>query len=516
MLYVEIHQLAEKKFTIAQIAKQLRISRTTVYKYLEMTFDEANTWINTHSGRKKLLDPYKDWILAWLQEFPHISGAQIHDWLLERYPDLNLAESTCRLYVRNLREKHQIPKTKANPRQYLAVPELPMGKQIQVDWGQTQQKTDSNKSIKLYFICFVLSHSRYKYMEWLDRPFTTRDTINSHENAFRYFGGMAEECVYDQDTLIAITENAGDVIYTREFQAYKKTRGFRVYLCRKADPESKGKIENVVKFIKFNFADSRIYTNLDNWNQRCWEWLERTGNYKVHQTTKKRPAEVFTLEKQHLQPVFPILPQESTINTSITRVVAKDNTINYKSNRYTLPLGSYKYSKDNTVILQLQREDGIDMLFIYTIDKSKLIAKHELSHAKGQLIRNSNHQRDRSRAIEELKEYVIKQFKDQELAKDYIQELMQLYPRYRREQLSLINKATKDYSHFVNEALEKCMIEKLFSANAFIDVAKHLFHIKEEVFTVTPKKKISSQYSNIKVETRPLDSYAEILGGVSV
>ena len=68
-------------------------------------------------------------------------------------------------------------------RQYEAIPEVEMDAQIQVDWGQTKQKTRNKEEIKLYFISFVLSHSRYKYLEWLDWPFTTQDTIRSHENA---------------------------------------------------------------------------------------------------------------------------------------------------------------------------------------------------------------------------------------------------------------------------------------------------------------------------------------------
>lgn len=86
-----------------------------------------------------------------------------------------------------------------------------MGKQIQVDWGQTKQKTVNKSEVKLYFIAFVLAHSRFKYMEWQDRPFTTKDTIRCHENAFQYFGGRTEELVYDQDNLIAVSENVGYV-----------------------------------------------------------------------------------------------------------------------------------------------------------------------------------------------------------------------------------------------------------------------------------------------------------------
>lgn len=124
-------------------------------------------------------------------------------------------------YEKNIRLK----KTK-KVREYEAVVEQPMGKQMQVDWGETRQKTKDKKDVKLYCICFVLSNSRYKYVEWQDRPFTTRDTIRSHESAFQYFGGIPEEIAYDQDHLITVSENSGDIILTGEFQSYKKLTRF--------------------------------------------------------------------------------------------------------------------------------------------------------------------------------------------------------------------------------------------------------------------------------------------------
>ena len=58
-----------------------------------------------------------------------------------------------------------------------------------------------------------------------------------------------------------------------------------VYLCRGADPESKGKIENTVKFIKGNFLNNRLYVDDEILNRCCLDWLERTGNAKAHGTT---------------------------------------------------------------------------------------------------------------------------------------------------------------------------------------------------------------------------------------
>jgi transposase len=54
--------------------------------------------------------------------------------------------------------------------------------------------------------------------------YNKRDTIRSHVNAFQYYGRMPEVIVYDQDHLITVSENAGDIVLTREFQAYPVLR----------------------------------------------------------------------------------------------------------------------------------------------------------------------------------------------------------------------------------------------------------------------------------------------------
>lgn len=179
---VRVHQLKKQGFKVAAIARKCKLSRTTVYEYLEKDFQEACRWVQDLRTRKCKLDPYHDYILDWLKEHPDLSASQISDWLEEKYLFTDVGDSTVRSYVRELREQYHIPKTLA-VRSYEALPEWPKGKQLQVDFGELKVKTSEHKWKKLYAIAFVLSHSRYKYAEWQDRPFTTRDVLCSHENA---------------------------------------------------------------------------------------------------------------------------------------------------------------------------------------------------------------------------------------------------------------------------------------------------------------------------------------------
>lgn len=65
--------------------------------------------------------------------------------------------------------------------------------------------------------------------------------------------------VYDQDSLMVISENGGDLILNKEFQKFKDLINLSLWVCRKADPESKGSIENLVGYIRHNFAKHRLF-----------------------------------------------------------------------------------------------------------------------------------------------------------------------------------------------------------------------------------------------------------------
>lgn len=272
-----------------------------------------------------------------------------------------------------MRRTSNIPKPDKY-RQYQAVEELPPGQQAQVDLGQREVVTTTGKRIKLYIFCLVLSHSRYKYVEWLDKPFTAQTFTLFLYRAFEFIGGVPKEIVFDQDRVLAVSENYGDIIHTEEFERFRRNMKFSVYLCRGNDPESKGKIESVVKYAKQNYAAQRVFDNLVLWNEGCIDWLNRTGNTNIHATTKKVPAEVFKSEQEYLQPIPTIINKPED---SLTRNVRKDNTILYLSNRYRVPRGTYYPGRE----VELKVKNGY--LEVLDIETKELIIIRKISTKKG-------------------------------------------------------------------------------------------------------------------------------------
>lgn len=113
-----------------------------------------------------------------------MTAAQVCDWLKEHYEEAH-AERTVSRYVKELREEYRLPRH-PNPRSYETVAELPMGQQMQVDFGQTTLKNVEGGWTTVHVAAFLLSHSRYKYAQCQSRPFTAADLVAACHNCFRY------------------------------------------------------------------------------------------------------------------------------------------------------------------------------------------------------------------------------------------------------------------------------------------------------------------------------------------
>ena len=336
--------------------------------------DAFQEYLKMNEKRSCVLDTYRDFVESRLQLFPETSSAQMLDWLKENNPDLPAVHpKTAYNFVMRIRQDYGIPKVAVCSRQYAAVPELPPGEQAQVDFGQIKLRTSTDTRKTIHFFSMLLCHCRMKFLIARETPFTAQSAVDAHEKAFEYFQGMPRQIVYDQDFVFLSKENLGDLIMTDIFNRYQAGRPFKVLFCRAADPESKGKIENVVKFIKQNFLYNRQYVDEVTINSQAIDWLRRTGNGMRHNTTCKIPYEEWLTEREHLLAWNPLMRIEQTEYHK----VIKTNTVRYKGNTYSLPLGTYKNENSRVFLkeadgrLLIHDENGL-LVAIFT---ALLIAK---------------------------------------------------------------------------------------------------------------------------------------------
>ena len=482
VMWYKVKQLFSTGLNKSQISRKLGIYRGTVRRYLSMSeaeFVQSNIY---HREYNHKLDAYEDSIVSWLKDTPYLSSSQIEDRLKEHYPDYDaVCSKTVYNYVTHLRAKHTLPKyPEDHPRCYEQVPESPYGESAQVDFGERYMKTSTGAPVKVYFFAMVLCRSRYKFVYFSRIPFNTALTVYAHELAFQYFGGKPQQIIYDQDKVLLRDENLGDLILTRGFSRFKGEQHFECVFCRKSDPESKGKVENVVKYVKGNFLRGRQFSTIDTLNEEGLAWLARTGNGSLHHGIHRIPADVFEEERPFLTPYtgVPTAPKEELH----PHKVRKDNTVSYRCNYYTVPTGTYT-GRESTVFL----EEKDSRLLIYSHDTGKLIAEHEIHPGKGRLVRNSSHKRNREAGLEELEEKIKGHIGSSGQVTTYLLETRKRKPRYYRDSLCcIIQEMCKYTPDVLKKALETSMEMGSYNAHQLVEVAETIR--KKEGIDLLPEK----------------------------
>lgn len=432
IMYYEVQRLQKQGLSYRTIAQTLVMNRRTVIKYLAMSEAEYEAFLHKKDSREKLLDDYESFVKTKLTAHPAASAAQVHDWLKEHHSDFPyISAKTVYNFVMAVRQKYSIALEETS-REYFVVEELPYGLQAQADFGQYILRNAEEKRKKVHFFVMMLSRSRMKYVRFSAIPFTSRTAIDAHEEAFKFFGGIPKEVVYDQDRLFLVDENLGDLLLTQDFNNYFFEQTFRVHFCRKADPQSKGKVENVVKFVKNNFLYGRAFYDTDTLQAQVLGWLQRTGNGMPHTTIRKIPLQEWAIEKEHLSPWVSV----QILPAYIMRYVRLDNTIAYAGNFYSVPQGTFK--KDTMVMLWLKENE----LHIHD-DQQHFLCKHPLAQSKGGKIINTDHKRDKSKKLKVLVAEIAALFTNPQLAAQYFELIRQVKGRYLRDQVQSIQETIK-------------------------------------------------------------------------
>lgn len=433
----------------------------------------------------------------------------MHDRLRGHDPDFKgVSDKTVFNFVRRLRLIHDIPKEEEGVREMNKIPETDYGKYAQVDFGEGWMPRADGTRVKVYFLVMVPSRSRYKFVYFSKTPFTTVLAVYARQLAFQYFRCVPEKTIYDQDKVFIHSENLGDYKLTARFRSFVTSEGLEVVFCRKSGPQSKGKVENAVRYVKHNFMSGREFRDIETLNADAVAWLGRTANGTEHRGMRRIPAEVFAIEKGHMRPYAgtPALPEQSMEQ----RVVRQDNTIMYDGCFYSVPSGTYR-GRDSFVYVE-QRDGAVN---IYASESGKTIASHPHCREKGMLVRNFNHQRHPSVSREDYKKIVPGMLPAIPEAPAWLDSMEADRKRYLRDNLRVLERECPKYdADTLTYALRTCTGVGAYNARMLIGVAEgerirrkkplaaHLTEMKAHPQDATvrsdePEKSDISTYDNI-------------------
>jgi len=424
-VYHAIHVLRSQNNSIRKIADLLGISKTTVLEYLKLNCSEASSKLLTVQ-RTSILAPFEKLYREHLERYPKYRASRLYRDFIKDHPEIKISDRTFRSFIRKIKDDIDFKEV----RYFTPVEYLP-GVQIQVDPGELKVQSISGDQFKVYFIVFILSYSRKKYVYFQTRPINTVDFIHAHQSCFEYMGYIPQQMVYDQTKLVVIKEKYREVWYNQKFIQYLTSLEISPYACEGYDPQSKGLVERAVREVKEDFLYGTEFLDIDDVRRKSLSWFESVNN-RINSTTQQPPDQLFIVEKEILRPYNPTLYEP--------RKCDKLGFISWKGNKYSVP---YLYQQKTVLV---REESGL--IYIRANDNNSQLASHKIPSGKGRIIKNNNHYRDYGKLLNDLKDEVIEIFSIYDLGKDFIEKLVRDNPLNPRDQLRAVRNFHRNYPNY--------------------------------------------------------------------
>jgi transposase len=278
------------------LARQLGVHRDTIHRWirdgaLDRDLETESVQYGPRPPVATKLDAYKGIIEARLAAYPELSAVRL---LAEiRAAGYTGGYSQLKAFVRHVR-----PAPAPEP---VVRFETPAGKQAQVDFARFTFPFGVR-----YALLVVLGYSRLLWCRFYPCQ-DMRTLVSGLEDAFRFFGGVPQELLFDQMKAVITRDlrlEGGALMHNLEFLRFAAHWGFTPRACRPYRAQTKGKVERPVRYVRGNFVYGRTFLHDGDLDEQREHWLARVANVRVHGTTGEPPQVRFDRdERAQLQPL---------------------------------------------------------------------------------------------------------------------------------------------------------------------------------------------------------------------
>ena len=356
-----IREMRDQGMGIGKIAETVGISSPTVRKYLNAR--KPQSYSKRHRASK--LEAFKPYIAERIRKYD-LTAKRILEEIRSRgyVGGYTILKEYCRT-IRRDRSITAVYRFETDPE-----------KQSQIDFGEFGRIVMDEKRRKLYAFSYLLGYSRKRYAEFVV-DIGTQSLEQLHLNAFRYTGGIPDECLYDNRKQVVLDRStkAGESTFNPEFLRFSEYYGFTLRLCWPYRPQTKGKIENTIKYVRNDFFKGREFSSLQDLNAQALAWLEKVNN-QIHDTTGRIPNEM--AKEEPLSPVDAI--PEYSFSIREERKVSRECYVHLKDNRYSV---HWKHAGRNATV-----REGNGILRIRVGDD---LYEHEILPGSGRVSRKTEH-----------------------------------------------------------------------------------------------------------------------------
>ena len=323
----EIIELKRQGLTITEISALTGCDPKTIRKYLD---NPQTPHYGPRQPRPSLLDPYRPYLRERMAAGVWNAVVLLRELKERGYEG---GYTILRQFLQPLRQQART----------LAVRrfETPPGQQAQVDWGDLGEITDPEGNVtKINAFVLTLGYSRAMFCDLAPNQ-QLPALLRMHEAAFTFLEGVPQEILYDNTKTVVLklltegVDNRGEVKLHPIFADFARYWGFTPRLCRPYRPQTKGKVENGIGYLRKNFVCGRQAQSFDDLRQQMQVWNATVAMPRVHGTTHRIVQEVWQEEKPCLQAL--VHRRTYPLVVEAIRRVSRDAFVCWGSNRYSVP-----------------------------------------------------------------------------------------------------------------------------------------------------------------------------------
>lgn len=355
--FMDVQKLYHDGVSISEIARRLARDRKTVRKYLHQAPQPYQ-----RPPREWKIDAYRAYLRERWEQGVFNASRLFREITKRGYSG---GYTQVKTTVREWRREGQ-------ERAFVRFETAP-GEQSQLDWGHFGNWAGA----RLYAFVLLLCWSRMRYVEFT-RKQDSETLLNCLVHAFRYFGGMTATVLTDNMKTVVVERVEGQPQWNPRFLDFAAYYGFVPRVCHPYRPETKGKVEATIRYLRSSFWPGVQFASLADLNHQALDWCNEV-NGQVHATTRAVPKERWPQE--HLLSIAG-RPDYDTSYVS-HREVTKDCLISYRGNRYSVP---FPYV-GKTVIVREPLDGGVLRIF----HRQDRIAEHVLASGKGAMVMEREH-----------------------------------------------------------------------------------------------------------------------------
>ena len=318
---IAILAMRESGHSAHAIARMLGCSQHTVNRYLRQ-----GEW-RPRRRRSGKLDGLED----WLEErfLRHRGNADVVRQELLSELGVEVSLRTVERAVASLRERLKMAALATT--RYETAP----GDQLQIDFG-TKQVTIGGERRRVKMFVATLGWSRMAYVAAYEDE-QQRAWLDGLESSFHHFDGVPRTVLMDNPKALVLKPRGAHRApeFHPRVTAFANYWGFDPRACWSNRPQTKGKVEHGVGYVKGNALAGRQFADWSDLDRHLRQWMNEVADVRTHGTTGEAPCQRFRIEQAFLSPLANRPPFGAP--TDLTRKVNVDCAVALDTNSYSVP-----------------------------------------------------------------------------------------------------------------------------------------------------------------------------------